>query len=127
MKTSSRLNLPFSLVAAGLARMLPIAILLLSTQTTRADSATWLLSAQDNAWVNPNNWTPGGPPNGPFDVATFVTSNRRTVNIDGSVEVNSIVFTGDFFAFNINPDQLIVSGAGIISNHIGSTFSIRGG
>ena len=26
--------------------------------------------AQDSAWENPNNWTAGGPPNGPSDVET---------------------------------------------------------
>ena len=47
------------------------AVLLLTAQVSLAGSATWLLSPQDSAWENPNNWTPGGPPNGPSDVATF--------------------------------------------------------
>ena len=67
--------------------------LLLTAQVSLAGSATWLLSPQDSAWENANNWTPGGPPNGPSDIATFAQSSQRDVNISTSEEVNSIVFT----------------------------------
>ena len=69
------------------------AVLLLTAQISLADSATWLLSPQDSAWENANNWTPGGPPNGPSDIATFAQSSQTGVSISTSVEVNSIVFT----------------------------------
>src|SRR6266481_2464643 len=69
------------------------ALLLLSAQVSQAGSATWLSSPQDSAWENPNNWTPGGPPNGPSDIATFAQSSETSVNISTSEEVNSIVFT----------------------------------
>ena len=60
-------------------------VLLLTAQISLAGSATWLSSPQDAAWENPNNWTPGGPPNGPSDVATFAQSSQTTVNISTSV------------------------------------------
>src|SRR6266550_5539952 len=68
-------------------------VLLLTAQVSLAGSATWLSSPQDSAWENPNNWTAGGPPNGPSDVATFAASYRSTVNISTPVEVGGIVFT----------------------------------
>ena len=40
------------------------AVLVLTAQISLASSATWLLSPQDSAWENANNWTPGGPPMG---------------------------------------------------------------
>jgi hypothetical protein len=97
------------------------AVLALTAQTSLAGSATWLLSPQDSAWENANNWTPGGPPNGPSDIATFAHSSQRDVNISTSKEVNSIVFTSeaDSFTLNISPGdpgvggELIFSGTGI--------------
>ena len=57
------------------------AVLVLTAQISLAGSATWLLSPQDSAWENANNWTPGGPPNGPSDTATFTQSSQRDVNV----------------------------------------------
>jgi hypothetical protein len=98
-------------------------VLLLDAQLSLAGSATWLFSPQDSAWENPNNWTPGGPPNGPSDVATFSHSSQRDVNISSSVQVNSIVFTSgaDSFGLGVSPSvagagELIISGTGIIDN-----------
>ena len=98
------------------------AVLLLTAQISLAGSATWLSSPQDSAWENPNNWTAGGPPNGPSDIATFAQSSQRDVNISTSVEVNSIVFTSgaDFFQLRrlaeclpVRGGELIFSGTGI--------------
>ena len=76
------------------------AMLLLTAQNSLADSATWLLSPQDSAWENPNNWTPGGPPNGPSDIATFAQSVTHSfVGVSTPVEVNSIVYTSDSDSF----------------------------
>ena len=77
------------------------AVLILTAQLGMAGSATWLSSPQDSAWENPNNWTAGGPPNGPSDVATFAQSSQRSVNISSSVEVNSIVFTSGANSFGL--------------------------
>ena len=111
------------------------AVLLLSAQISLAASATWLLSPQDSAWENPNNWTPGGPPNGPSDVATFAQSSQRNVNISTSEEVNSIVFTSGSasFGFLTSPGypggQLIISGTGVTNNStvLQSFFTDMGG
>ena len=78
------------------------ALLLLSAQASPAGSARWLLSPQDSAWENLSNWTPGGPPNGPSDTATFGPSSQRDVNISTSVELNSIVFAFDSDSFNFS-------------------------
>ncbi len=76
-----------------------VAALLLTAQVSRAASATWLSSPQDSAWENANNWTPGGPPNGPSDIATFAQSSQRDVNVSTSEEVNSIVFAANPASF----------------------------
>ena len=39
-----------------------------------ADSATWGANPNSGDWNAPLNWTPGGPPNGPGDMATFQAS-----------------------------------------------------
>jgi hypothetical protein len=111
------------------------AVLVLTAQISLASSATWLLSPQDSAWENANNWTPGGPPNGPSDIATFAQSSQRDVNVSTSEEVNSIVFASDSasFTFNISPDgafggELIISGAGVANNNsVLQTFLVRNG
>jgi hypothetical protein len=100
------------------------AALLLTAQVSLAGSATWLSSPQDSAWENANNWTPGGPPNGPSDIATFARSSQRDVNISTSEEVNSIMFTSksSSFTLNISPSapgvggELIISGTGVANN-----------
>jgi hypothetical protein len=113
------------------------AFLLLTAQIGLADSATWLLSPQDSAWENLSNWTAGGPPNGPFDVAVFAQSSQREVNITSSVEVNSIGFTAnsDSFTFIISPEcpgcpapggELIFSGTGIDNHNNGLQRFVAG-
>src|ERR1051325_1729739 len=86
MKTKSK-------TTASIVPIIPATILLLTAQISLAGSATWLLSPQDSAWENANNWTPGGPPNGPSDTATFAQSSQTSVHISTSVEVNSIIFS----------------------------------
>jgi len=118
MKTKSK-------TTAYIVRSITAAMLLLTAQISLAGSATWLSSPQDSAWENANNWTPGGPPNGPSDIATFAPSSQTSVNISTSQEVNSIVFTSDSasFTLNISPGypgtggELIISGTGVINNN----------
>src|SRR5258708_34451313 len=78
------------------------AMLLLTAQISQAGSATWLLSPQDSAWENANNWTAGGPPNGPSDIATFAQSSQMSVGISTSVEVNSMVFISGSASFGFS-------------------------
>ena len=108
------------------------AALLLTAQVSLAGSATWLSSPQDSAWENANNWTPGGPPNGPSDIASFAQSSQRDVNVSTSEEVNSIAFTSDSaaYVFSIGAcngasceGQLIFSGTGVNnSSSVGQNF-----
>ena len=108
------------------------ALLLLTAQTSLAGSATWLLSPQDSAWENANNWTVGGPPNGASDIATFAQSSQTNLGISTSVEVNSIVFTSNSSPFSLSvllcptypcASQLIISGTGVINNSsVGQSF-----
>ena len=92
-------------------------MLLLTAQLSLAGSATWLSSPQDSAWENPNNWTPGGPPNGPSDVATFAASYRSSVNISTPVEVDGIVFTANQdFGIYVRGSELTFSGTGVTNN-----------
>jgi hypothetical protein len=108
-------------------------VLMLTAQISLAGSATWLLSPQDSAWENANNWTPGGPPNGPSDIATFAQSSQADVNISTSQEVNSIVFTSESASFNFSVlgcsevscegAELIISGTGITNSSVRSRTS----
>jgi len=110
------------------------AMLLLTAQTSVAGSATWLLSPQDSAWESANNWTAGGPPNGPTDIATFAQSSQTGIGISTSEEVNSIKFTSDAasFTLSIPPNGVIggvlnISGTGVINDSsVLQTFEIRG-
>ena len=116
MKTKSK-------TTAYIVHSIAAAVLVLTAQISLAGSATWLSSPQGSAWENANNWTAGGPPNGPSDTATFAQSSHRDVNISTSVEVNSIVFTSDSFSFSVYP-QLIISGEGINNNNISQFFYV---
>jgi len=99
------------------------AALFLTAQVSLAGSATWLASPQDSAWENANNWTPGGPPNGPSDIATFAQSSQRDVNVSTSEEVNSFVFASNSASFTLHVSpfgasggELIISGTGVTNN-----------
>ena len=106
-------------------------VLLLIVQISLAGSATWLSSPLDSAWENPNNWTPGGPPNGPSDIATFAQSSQTGVNISTSEEVNSIVFISGSAFLSVSPfrvGQLILSGPGVINNNgVSQSFAAANG
>ena len=45
--------------------ILPLCLLLLGVQSSRADSATWNLNATSGDWKTPANWTPNTVPMGP--------------------------------------------------------------
>src|ERR1051325_8284395 len=115
------------------AYIIAAAAVLLAAQVTLAGSATWLASPVDSAWENASNWTPGGPPNGPSDIATFAQSTQTNVDISISEQVNRIVFTSNSnsFTFNISPYgasgvELIISGTGLVNNNsVSQTFETR--
>ena len=112
-------------ITSYIVHILAAAALVLTSQISQAGSATWLSSPQDSAWENANNWTVGGPPNGPSDTATFAQSSQTGVNISTSQEVSSIVFAAGSasFGLNLSPGllslpggELIIRGAGVINN-----------
>jgi len=125
MKTKNR---TISYIILGIAA----ALLLLTAQASQAGSATWLSSPPDSAWENANNWTAGGPPNGPSDTAAFAQSSQTGVNISTAEEVNSIVFASGSaaYVFSIGAcngasceGQLIISGTGVNNNSsVGQNF-----
>jgi Negative regulator of sigma E activity len=112
-----------STITAYIVHSIVMAVLLVTAQVSLAGSATWLSFPQDSAWENANNWTPGGPPNGPSDIATFAQSSQRDVNVSTSEEVNSIVFASASASFTLHVSpfgasggELIISGTGVSNN-----------
>ena len=106
-----------------LGHTLAAAIFVLGAQLSLAGSATWLSSPQDAAWENTNNWTPGGPPNGPSDIATFAQSSQRDVDVSTLEQVNSIVFAPNSASFTLHVSpfgapggELSISGTGVTNN-----------
>jgi hypothetical protein len=95
--------------------------LLLSTANSSfAGSATWLASPVSGDWNNAANWTPGGPPDGPADTATFQSSNITSVSTSAPTEVNGIVFNAGASPFTITArpflKELDITGVGITNN-----------
>ena len=107
-----------SKISGYVANCIAAAVLMLTAQISLADSATWLSMPEDSGWGNPSNWTPGGPPNGPSDIATFDQSSQTHVNISMPEEVNSIVFTSDAASYQVSCEfaALIISGTGVTNN-----------
>jgi hypothetical protein len=108
-----RLLVPF------VAALSPAFILILGTQTSQADSATWKTSPATGDWNHAANWTPPTIPNGPSDTATFAASNTTGVSLSANTEVNGIVFNPGASAFTITVGPtltLTISGAGIANN-----------
>src|SRR6476620_10452957 len=105
MKTKSN-------ITAYIIHSITAAVLVLTTQISLAGSATWLASPQDSAWENANNWTAGGPPKGPSDVATFAQSSQRSVHVSTSQDVNSRAFTAGSapVGLNLSPGLLSLPG-----------------
>jgi len=111
MKTKSK-------TTAYIVHSIAAAVLAVTAQISMASSATWLLSPQDSAWENANNWTSGGPPNGPSDIATFAQSSQTNVKMSTPEEVNTVMFTSDSASFYLVMDiggQLTISGTGVIT------------
>ena len=114
--TSKSSAIPRFLGAKCIAVILP-ALLLLSIQSSRAGSATWLASPATGDWNTAANWTVGGPPNGSADAATFDVSTITRVSVSAETEVNEIVFNAGASAFAIKPKVLLkISGVGITNN-----------
>lgn len=106
-------------LAASLMATIGATLLSFSAQTTQAGSATWLANPTSGSWINASNWTAGGPPNGPSDIATFATSNITNVFQAGDVQVSRVTFNSGADAFTITTRAtrtFTISGTGITNN-----------
>ena len=121
-KTPQPSALPCTLRARLTATFLPALLLLLTTHSSQAGSATWNLSPTSSDWNTAGNWTPAIVPNGPADTATFDSSSQTSISVSAATEVSEIVFDPGASAFTIAPKialpatVLTISGAGITNN-----------
>ncbi len=98
-----------------------LALVLATTASSLAGSATWKASPATGDWFTATNWTPATVPNGPADTATFASSNRTKPFIAFNAEVNGIMFNPGASAFTImnlpgTSPTLTISGNGITNN-----------
>jgi autotransporter-associated beta strand protein len=113
------MNLPLKM---GLPLVAAAIGLMLGLSSALAGSATWLANPGSGDWNTAANWTMGGPPNSPADVATFQSSTVTDISIfrpsaNTYVEVNSVVFSaGGGTAYTLNVSAIKVGGSGIIND-----------
>src|SRR5436189_1397984 len=92
------------ILAAFITWLLPAFILIVTVESSFADSGTWLGSLNGD-WnfveTGLTNWTGDVIPNGPKDTATFATSSITDVFTSDFTEVNGIVFNPGASAFTI--------------------------
>jgi autotransporter-associated beta strand protein len=84
-----------------------------------AGSATWNLNPTSSDWNTAANWTPATVPNGPFDVATFASSNQPAISLSADIEINEIICNSgapQFAIDSVSTAILTISGAGITNN-----------
>jgi hypothetical protein len=84
----------------------------------RAGSATWLAAPPTSNWNSSADWTAGGPPNGPNDVAAFGPTNRPIVLLSPPTEVSGITFNSDARSYALVAPTgltLTISGTGVTS------------
>ncbi len=100
--------------------------LILSGSLALAGSATWLATPANNDWNTAGNWTPGGPPNGAADVATFQFSPVNNLSLSADTQISGITFGaggGTPYTITASPAfALTLSGSGI-TNSSGITQS----
>ena len=95
--------------SAEIKRMAAAIMLIATTCTVEAGSATWNLTPTDNDWHNAANWTPATVPNGDSDTATFGVSNTTAIKVgkyghgtNGLVTaVDSLVFEAGASSYSI--------------------------
>jgi fibronectin-binding autotransporter adhesin len=92
------------------------ALLVFGAEAIQGASAIWGIKPESGDWNNGNNWSPGGPPNGSSDIATFGLSAVTNVFLSANTEVNGITFTAGASPYTITTGSmhaLTISGAGI--------------
>jgi len=106
-----------SSVKAGICLCAAATGLILSLTTAFAGSATWLANPSSGDWNTAANWTPGGPPNGPTDTATFDSSTVSNLLISATTRLGSITFSaGGGTPYTISASTLAFFGSGITNN-----------
>jgi autotransporter-associated beta strand protein len=93
--------------------------LILPVGTCWSGSAAWKTVPTTGDWNTAANWSTGGPPNGPADVATFDTSTITGLSFSGTIEVNQIVFDPGASPYTFTSTflgRLTLSGIGIRNN-----------
>jgi autotransporter-associated beta strand protein len=91
--------------------------LILSFSSAFAGSATWLANPSSGDWNTATNWTPGGPPNDPADMATFDSSTVSNLMIFATTRISSITFNaGGGTPYTISASTLDFLGSGITNN-----------
>ena len=97
-------------------RILPIFICL----SLYAGNATWSQNPTSGDWNTASNWTPGGPPNGPADTATFQSSAISNLSLSANTQLSGVTFGpggGLVYTIAASPGfTLTVSGFGITNN-----------
>src|SRR5262249_31104116 len=83
------------ILAAFITWLLPALLLILTIESSHADSATWLATPFNGDWNfvgigGQTNWTGNVVPNGSADTATFATSSTTSVFLSANTEVNGI-------------------------------------
>jgi hypothetical protein len=105
--------------SAVLLTMIVATLITIFAQPSSGGSATWLANPPSSDWNNAANWTAGGPPNDPADIATFATSSQTGISLSANVGVNGMTFNSGADAFTISASpgfQLTITGAGIVNN-----------
>src|ERR1700704_4663797 len=86
-------------------RSLIALVVIASAQLGHGGSATWLANPLSDDWNGLANWTPGGPPNGYVEIATFDTSDITDITVSSTLQLGGMSFTenADAFKFTILP------------------------
>lgn len=98
---------------------LPLAGLLLISQSAEGGSATWSVNPTSGDWNIADNWTPATVPNGLADTAAFSNSNETSVYLSKNVTLEALVFDPGAASYTINLASYSLSfysGAGIANN-----------
>lgn len=109
----------FHLVKCVTATALAFGLVLAFGQSARAGSATWKQNPNSGDWNTATNWTPRTVPNGFSDTATFAASNQTDISLSASVEVNSLVFSGQASSYTTTLPMFVsltISGTGIVNS-----------
>jgi fibronectin-binding autotransporter adhesin len=98
------------------------------TDGVNASSATWSANPESNQWIDSDNWSAGGPPDGDSDIATFASSSITTITVLHTdnlghvfpIKVSGIIFESGASAYTLISDGIsgafVIGGIGIVNN-----------